>query len=122
MKLLILSIVVAAALTSPTFAEVFRTTVLSSGDPALTVNVPDARALTVVNYFSNGTSLSTLSVTKDGKNTVILYPIDISVIGALQRNLVVAGPASVTVTVTSSPVVFTYRIDPNTHHFANQTD
>src|SRR5262249_55880052 len=125
MKLLILTIAAAVALTSSTLADVFHTNVLNPGDPPLNLNVPDGQVLTVIDYLGKGNGDSALSVAKDGKSTIIRYPTDISIINIVPLNLVVAGPATVTVTsgsVIPQDVVVTYRLDPNTRKFASHAD
>jgi hypothetical protein len=80
----------------------------------LAVAVEDGRILTVLNLVGTQTGTSVLSVTKDGKTSPVMYPVDISIINEKSTNVVVAGPATVTVTATTGSLLFSYRIDPNT--------
>ena len=122
MKLLILTFAITVALASATLADVFSTVILNAGDSPLTVTVEDGRVLTVLSFLgpSGGTAGSVMSVTKDGKSTPAMYPVDIlnSAITVNPTNVVVAGPATVNVTAATS-LLFSYRIDPNTRKFAN---
>ncbi|HEY2712745.1 MAG TPA: hypothetical protein VGI60_09550 [Chthoniobacterales bacterium] len=124
MKILILSLIAAVATTTSTLAggDVFHSNVLAPGDPPLVVDVPDGKILTVLNYQAAGSSFGSLSVTIDGKTTAAENPLDIGVTGGSQQAVIVAGPATVTVTNTGASVLFTYRIDPNRRGFANHTD
>ena len=117
MKSLFLCFIAAIAISTQALADAIRTNILLPGDPPLTITVPAARILTVIHYLSDSSGNSTLSVTKDGKSTPILFPTDISSQNDIHNNLVIAGPATVTV-ITGSPVmamgiVVTYRLDPN---------
>jgi hypothetical protein len=71
----------------------------------------------VIHYLSNGSGNSNLVVSKDGKSTPILFPTDISSQNDIHNNLVIAGPATVTVNIGSPTpaggIVVTYRLDPN---------
>ena len=122
MKLLLLAFVGATALVSSALADVFSTVILNAGDSPLTVNVEDGRVLTVLSFLgpAGGTAGSVMSITKDGKSTPAMYPVDIlnSAITVNPTNVVVAGPATITVTAATS-LLFSYRIDPNTRKFAN---
>ena len=108
-----LSLTVAIMLAGSAFAHPIRTNVLVAGDPPLTIEVRDARVRTVLNFFSNGAGIGNISVSKDGKNTQILYALDISATDGQRPNLVVAGPATVTITVGSQPLMVSYRVDAN---------
>lgn len=107
----------AIAISTQALASAIHTNVMLPGDPPLTITVPGGRIVTVIHYLSNGNGNSTLTVSKDGKSTPILFPVDISANqNGIQRDLVIAGPATVTVTIGSpvmAPIVVTYRLDPN---------
>ena len=113
MKTLVLCLIAVIAISPEALADAIRTNVVAPGDPVLTITVPNARVLTVVNFLSNGAGTANLAVTNDGKSTPILYPVDISSQGEIRRELVIAGPATVTVTTSNQPLVVTYRLDPN---------
>jgi len=125
MKLLIICLVAAVAFATSTFADALHTNVLNFGDPALKIDVPDDHIVTVINYLGSGNGDSNLSVTKDGKSTVIRYPTDISILNPTPLNLIIAGPATVTITSGSTlpgNVVVTYRVGPNNHNSATRAD
>lgn len=113
MKTALLCFLLATTTVTGASADAVRTNVLVSGDPPLTITVRDGRVLTVLTFLSNGTGLASLAVTKDGKSTPILFPVDISNQGAIERELRVAGPATVTVNGSNQMLVVTYRLDPN---------
>jgi len=119
---MVLSVVAAITLAYSASADVFGTAVLTAGDPPLAVTVEDGRVLTVLSFLgaTGGSTGSVMSVTKDGKTTPAMYPVDIlnSNITVNPTNVVVAGPATVNVTAATS-LLFSYRIDPNTRKFAN---
>lgn len=103
------------ALSFTALAGPFRTTIVNGtvGPTDFVLQVPAGRAIGIVNFIADDTSL--LSVTINNVTTIAMKPVSTAnAVTAPSKEVVIAGPANITVDVTGGVRAFlTYRVFAN---------